>query len=207
MELFETDSLKSDSPIYNVLAPLQLMCHRVGIDDITVNYDEKHCGKRLREAIKSPTRGMKVGRIILDVGAHTVMLHLAGCPAVKALLHPEDPMNVQAAEDLGSWLAIVKDINPEEFAQKPGMKEVWHAEQLLGDIGRCLWSIFDVDLTISQQLVNLSSLGHLLVFLTFGTGARSKFIPLQLFHDLEAVVKNAFFASAKVRLAICPDAQ
>ncbi len=68
---------------------------QVGPHDMTVNFDEKHAGKRLREVIKSPTRGMQIGPIVLDKGIHAEFLRLAGCPSIDSLLHPEDAMNVQ----------------------------------------------------------------------------------------------------------------
>ena len=42
---------------------------------------------------------------------HHKFLELAGCTTINTLLHPEDAMNVQAAEDLGAWLGKVKDMD------------------------------------------------------------------------------------------------
>lgn len=59
--------------------------------------------------------------------------------------------------------------------------------------------IFDPALSLDEQLISLAGLAFLLHYLDFTTGAHTKFIPNQLYHDMQAVVKNAFFTVAKVR--------
>lgn len=49
------------------------------------------------------------------------------------------------------------------------------------------------------QLTDLSKLAHMTAYLYSGTGAKTKFVPSVLYHDIQAVVKNAFFCTAKVR--------
>jgi hypothetical protein len=95
------------------------------------------------------------------------------------------------------WLGKVKNIDLSKISHESRNK--WEAEKLAGELLRCLLCIFDTELTTTQQLEMMSTLGHLLAYLTFGTGAHSKFLPLQLYHDLQAVVKNAFFTTAKAQ--------
>jgi hypothetical protein len=112
------------------------------------------------------------------------------------LLNPADPMNVLLAHDLALALSKVGSIAPTEVS--PNLLQSWRAEALLGKLCAALWSVFDKDLTLSEQLAALSFLAHALAYLYCGTDARTKFIPSQLFHDIQAMVKNAFFCTAKV---------
>lgn len=73
------------------------------------------------------------------------------------------------------------------------LQEPLQAARLLGRVNSCLWGIFDVQASIVQQLTDLSELGHLLLFLYHCVGNRTSFIPAQLYHDIQAMIKNAFF--------------
>lgn len=81
----------------------------------------------------------------------------------------------------------------------------WQAAKLVGRIGACLCSIWDVGLDLEGQLTFLSKLSHSLAYLEVGTGGNvSKFLPTQPYHDLQASVKNAFITVAKVRWLASP---
>jgi hypothetical protein len=62
---------------------------------MTLNMDEKHCLKRVRERIKSTTQSIVVGNTTLDLASHRAFLKEAGCSVIESLLSPVDFMNVQ----------------------------------------------------------------------------------------------------------------
>jgi hypothetical protein len=68
---------------------------QVGPHDMTLNMDEKHCLKRVRERIKSNTQSIVVGKTTLDLASHHFFLKAAGCDVIDSLLSPIDSMNVQ----------------------------------------------------------------------------------------------------------------
>lgn len=165
---------------------------------MTVNFDERHVLKRLREAVKSPTRGVKIGNVTLFKASIEQWLGRTACPNIVALLQPEDAMNVTAARELIYWLGQVKHVRRESIPA--GSEREWEAVKLLGELGELLLTVFDPEPSLAQQLSNLSKLGFLLVYLDFATKAHTKLMPNQLYHDMQAVVKNAFFCTVKVRL-------
>jgi hypothetical protein len=65
--LFETQPLSEIHRLHPVLSRLDLLDLRCNPDYgcMTVDLDQKHLGKRMREAIKSPTRGIKIASITL----------------------------------------------------------------------------------------------------------------------------------------------
>jgi hypothetical protein len=105
-------------------------------------------------------------------------------------------MNVLAALELGEQLASLGSMETGDLP--PGRLDRWRAEALLGELCSCLWSVF-VQLALEQQLVKLSKLAHMTAYLFEGTGARTKFLTDQLYHDIQAMVKNAYFCAAKER--------
>jgi hypothetical protein len=105
-------------------------------------------------------------------------------------------MNVREAADLASASFTVRSIAV--AAIPAGQTERWHAEKLLALLEHDLWCIFEVSMGVDTQLTNLSRLGHMLSYIFIGTGNRGSFLTPQLYHDLQAIVKNAFFCAAKV---------
>jgi hypothetical protein len=130
---------------------------------------------------------------------HELFLDLSGCPNTTALLNPHDAMNVMSAINLGHALAAVSSLDPAQLADQPLLVPLWRAECILGELFKCLWGIYDVNASLTVQLTGLSQLAHMLAFLYEGTGSRTKFLPAQLYHDMQAMVKNAFFTVAKVK--------
>lgn len=65
-QLFETRPLAATSSLYGLVSTLPLLdLHVCTLGDMTVNFDEKHLGKRLRGAIISATRGIQIGPCML----------------------------------------------------------------------------------------------------------------------------------------------
>lgn len=123
---------------------------------------------------------------------------MSGCPNPDVLLSPADAMNVPAALGLAEALGKVSDLPPASLAGQPVRQRLWEAAKLVGRVAVSLWSIFDVSLSIEEQLTRLSELAHTIAYLAYGTSSATKFMPTQLYHDVQAVVKNAFFSAAKV---------
>jgi hypothetical protein len=81
-------------------------------------------------------------------------------------------MNVLAALEQGEQLASLGNMETGDLP--PGRLDQWRAEALLGELCSCLWSVFDVQLTLEQHLVKLSKLAHRTAYLFEGTGARTQ---------------------------------
>jgi hypothetical protein len=67
-QLFEVELLPSSSPLHHLLSPLELLDLHCSAKfrNMTVDFDQKHLGKRLREAIKSPSREIKIMGVTLN---------------------------------------------------------------------------------------------------------------------------------------------
>lgn len=108
-------------------------------------------------------------------------------------------MNVQSAVNLGAALSDLKSMDPALLEDETlAYKRIYRAECLLGELLRCHWGIFNVAASLKEQLTDLSKLAYMTAYLYFGTGAKTKFIPSVLYHDIQASVKNAFICTAKV---------
>jgi hypothetical protein len=108
-------------------------------------------------------------------------------------------MNVTSAVNLGSAIAAVSSLDSAQLAEQPLRLPLWRAECILGELCRCLWGIFDINASLAAQLTDLSKLAHMLAYLYEATGNRTRFLPAQLYHDIQAMV-HAFFTVAKVML-------
>jgi hypothetical protein len=115
---------------------------------------------------------------------------------IEALLSPKDPMNVPSALRLCEALAACSSVQADAQLQHALL-----AVKLVGAIGASLCCILDAEPSLEEQLTQLSQLGHLVAFLAYGADApKSAFLPPVLVHDIQTVVRNAYFMAAKVRL-------
>ena len=92
---------KEPSPeIACVLQRLTLMDTAVGIDDVVVQFDDKHIIKRFREVLKSYSRGSMICNVKITGGLLKRFLDKLNLPNIDQLLHPDDAQNVPLAVSL-----------------------------------------------------------------------------------------------------------
>ena len=72
----------------------------VGEGDIVVHFDDKHVIKRLREVLKSYSRGSVVHKVKITGAVIKRFLEKMNLPNINQLLHPEDSQNVPLAASL-----------------------------------------------------------------------------------------------------------
>lgn len=142
---------KEPSPeIFTVLQQLTLMDTAVGVDDVVVQFDDKHIIKRFREVLKSYSRGSLICRVKIT-GGHGLLkrfLDKLNLPKVEQLLHPDDAQNVPLAVSL---LKAVPQLSTLDNCSLTPSEEVILTEvKVLSFISECLSSyLFTVTLSLS----------------------------------------------------------
>ena len=122
----------------------------VGVDDVIVQFDDKHIIKRFREVLKSYSRGSLICRVKIT-GGHGLLkrfLDKLNLPKVEQLLHPDDAQNVPLAVSL---LKAVPQLSTLDNCSLTPSEEVILTEvKVLSFISECLSSyLFTVTLSLS----------------------------------------------------------
>ncbi|KAG8712621.1 hypothetical protein FRC09_019663 [Ceratobasidium sp. 395] len=196
--LFEfcmTSRLDPESDLFQLLGHLPLLNLCCSTTQMTHDGDYKHEEKRLASAMRSRS-GLLVN------GAHItsqMLIKYLKClgdlsdSRIISFFDGNDPQNVPKANALLSNLhrasqlpAITSKIENKPFV-------------LLGEvIGSFIHPYTVPALSLTEQITSLAKCGHLLfaLYRTDGT----KFIPSQLFYDIQTSIKNAIFCVAKTQL-------
>lgn len=167
---------------------------RCGIDDMTHDGDYKHEQKRFASALRGSS-GVLIGNTHLSVGTIQQNILLLGVTLelVELLFNASDPQNVPKANRL---LSLIQDASQLESVTS---SEDQRAFVLLGKlVGGFAQAFTDIELSLFEQLVLLSQTGHLM-FALFRQ-SKNSFIPGQLYYDVQATIKNAFWCVAKVQI-------
>lgn len=144
---------------------------------------------------------MFIGDVLATPALLRRLMEMQGVSCIDALFNPNDKINVPMSVLMYEALADLHGLSRHaDIVSNPSLQQGWRAASLLGDINRCLLSVFDKTMDLKDQLAHLSCLGHLLAYLYAKTCKRTKFMPSMLYHDLQALVKNAFITSAKFML-------
>lgn len=190
--------LPSTSPIHVELKGLRLFNRLVGDDDLTSDKDYKHIIKRFPSALMR-LAGMCIDGTILTTSIIKQHLVHEGMDkrTADALLNPADKQDVIGAYRL---LMAIARLPPNATASAgPGYAAT---RKILWTVGRLFQNLLEVytsvTLTLSEQLKRLSFVAHLTMLLY----AKNKgaFIPVQLYQDLQTMVKNAYFCVAKTQV-------
>ncbi|KAF8316237.1 uncharacterized protein EI90DRAFT_2945067, partial [Cantharellus anzutake] len=190
------EPLSDTSPIYPLLSPLPLFNHLVGKHDITCDKDYKHLFKRLRTLTLRPA-GFNVFDTIITPQILEKHLRQNGLSftTIRALLNPADKQDVPKAIELlkAIWELplITDDKDPIRAAQCCAL-------YLFGRV--CFLFVrpyIDITLSLRQQLEHLSAAAHLLLVLFRANPNKGRFMPTQLYVDIQIAVKNVFFCIAK----------
>lgn len=192
-------TLSPQSRIYDLLSPLAMMDLRVGDDDITGDKDYKHVFKRLHNlAIRdkgSVIHGVHITSALLRAHLHSnsVSMERSGY-----LLNPKDKQNVKLAYDL---LHEVWTLPLPAATTTPGFQTTRHSLIMMGSFYRhLLLPYICIDLSLSEQLIHLSSAAHLLMSLFADNKGTTKLMPTQLYLDIMMMIKNVYFCVAKAKV-------
>ncbi|KAJ7085187.1 hypothetical protein B0H15DRAFT_988746 [Mycena belliarum] len=196
--------LHRDSPIYPLLAPLELMNLRVGEDDLTADKDYRHVLKTFRNLLMR-RKGTKALGILITPAVIKRHLLLAGHSQeqVNSYLNPNDKQDVILGYSLlqGLWSL------PPAPANNPDFLHAREALQTVGQLGyHLLMPYIYIELSLHEQLVHLSTAAHLLLVLYGDDSAGTSFMANQTYVNLMIMIKNVFFCVAKTKIDT-PDAE
>ena len=120
---------------------------------------------------------------------------------VNNLLKPDDKQDVKLAYDLLSHIWALASLASKDPSARPGFTETHEALWTLGKLFmNILLPYVCVELTLSEQLMMLSTVAHMLLAMAHEDKAGTKLMPSQLYIDLMIMIKNAYFCVAKVKV-------
>lgn len=194
-----TRELDGDSQIFGILTGLRFFNYACGDDDITQDKDYKHNGKRFRSNL-CRAAGICVGGVVITTNIVERHLLDEGWDArtVNAFLNSADKQDVVAAYRLLTAIAALPTSST-KAKSNPAYADDRRALNLLGKLYNSFLEAYtSVNLTLQQQLTRLSYVAHL-IFVLY-TAHKGAFMPVQLYHDLQTMVKNAYFCVAKTKV-------
>ena len=143
--------------------------------------------------VLSDTRGCKLESNIIARDQLLYLFKKAHVKNVSEALDPSDRQNVPAVLkllDLFKKCIDFFECSPEKVSD-----ELLSSIKILFKIFEGIISVFgNVDISLNNQLLKLSTLSHMLFYLYKTNG--TKFIPGQLYHDLQRMIQGSFFACA-----------
>ena len=189
--------LDPSSLIYPLLSPLSLFNVSVGDDDITCNFDWKHVFKRFRNT-DLWIKGFSVDGVAITtsvIKAHLVKEGMSPS-AADVLLAPNNQQDVILMVKL---LHAIVLLSPSEYSGCPLHQSSQHVLYLVGRIYfNLLTTYLNVSLPLNEQLVRLSTAGHLMLAI-YHTD-KGEFIPIQTCFDVMCMIKNIYFSVAKTQV-------
>lgn len=187
--------LAFDSSLYPILGELPLFDLKVGPNELTVDKDYKHIFKRFRNTIIRPTGILIDGTLITP---QIFRQHLSDSPCdanrLDSMLNPNDRQDVPLAISL---LVVLWNL-PNPTSEKPTYHATRSKIKLFGEcVAAFLEPYLMPSLSLTEQLCRLSKAAHI-AFALYTLGGK-KFIPTQLYTDLQLAVKNVYFCIAKTQ--------
>ncbi|KAF7969797.1 hypothetical protein HWV62_25975 [Athelia sp. TMB] len=193
--------LPSVSPIFSRLSPLSLFNLLCGLDNLTSDPDWKHILKRFRNTLLC-LQGIKINGTLITasiIEAHLIQGGMSES-AARAVLSPNDKQDVVLMIQLLNTIAQLPE-EPTTPADAPNFATMQESRRILRLLGAIYQNLLEAymhpSLTLHEQLVRLSTAAHLV--LAIYTQDKGEFIPAQLFFDLMAMIKNAYFCIAKTQ--------
>ena len=160
-------------------------------------FDDKHNGKRLRGVIISDSRGCLVDGNVISQSQLKHMFYKAGITKYQDVLSPKDRQNVPAVLKL---VEMMKEcISKIENSDDQVCIELRNSISILIHMFDGILCVFSSPkINLRDQLTKLSTLSHILYhqYKQYGT----KFIPGQLYHDLQRMVQGSYFACVLLKL-------
>ena len=130
----------------------------------------------------------------------TIKFHLVACgmsaSTADTLLSTNNKQDVILMIQL---LNTISKLTPALDMDTPSTKLICQALILLGRVYHHLLNAYmDVQLSLHEQLVNLSTAAHLI--LSMYHTDKGEFIPVQTFFDVMSMIKNVYFCIAKTQV-------
>ncbi|KAF8597995.1 hypothetical protein BDV93DRAFT_595589, partial [Ceratobasidium sp. AG-I] len=194
-QLCMTSTLSESSELFRLIGHLPLLNLHCSPTQITHDGDYKHEEKRLASALRSRSG-------VLINGVQITPQMLAKClralddlsdARIISLFDGTDPQNVPKANTLLSCLYRASQLPA--FASRVENKPLVLLGELVGSFAR---PFTDPTMTLNEQISSLAKCAHILFALYRIDG--TKFLPGQLFYDIQTSIKNAIFCVAKTQL-------
>jgi hypothetical protein len=189
-------NLNPDDSIYSTLSALPLFNLRCGDDALTADFDWKHVLKRFRNtAIRH--KGFSINGWAFSTSVlreHLKSLDMSDL-TIETLLSPNDKQDVVLMIKL---LYAISQLSSAPATASPLTRSMRDMLRLLGRVyGNLLSAYLDVSLSLHEQLVKLSTAGHLILALY--NSDKGHFIPVQSYFDVMCMIKNIYFCVAKAQ--------
>ncbi|KAK7006881.1 hypothetical protein R3P38DRAFT_3213632 [Favolaschia claudopus] len=192
-------TVDESSPLYLKLSGCMGLNLQCGKKNVVLGPDTKHVAKRIATNERSP-EGTVIDQVVLNRPIITQWLEkLPGetKETVAILVDPADHQNVpKAYKLLRAIISVGKDGIPDTPSLSPTDKITHRAFALAGEMWRAFLDAFTVrELSLSERLASLSQFARMAF--VFYRMHGSSFLSNQLYGDLQALVKAAFFCVAR----------
>ena len=153
--------------------------------------DDKHNLKRMRTMVISDKRGSKINGTVLAKDQLKYVMEKANIKKISTMLDPNDKQNVPLVLNLYDALKECREFF--KNTSDPVCKELRDSMKIFYHILDGIVSVFsDPTIDLEDQLIKLSKLSHILLAEYRKSG--TKFVPGQLYHDVQRMVQACFFA-------------
>lgn len=173
---------------------------------VTISNDFKHQCKRVRGMLISTTRGFMVGQHTFY--AEDLRRFLEALPEpmqvkqnrMDALFNPSDRQNVPLAVHLLQLVSRLRNLAESQLTRQQDQRYLPEM-RLLGHICyHFLEPYISVQCSLAEQLRHLAAAAHLLF--TIQRQVHTKFLPNQLYTDMQLTIQSAFMSVAKAHIFI-----
>ncbi|KIJ48758.1 hypothetical protein M422DRAFT_247109 [Sphaerobolus stellatus SS14] len=191
------NTLDASSPIYRFLGHLPLLNQNVGDHDETLDKDYRHIGKQARNtSIRAKGIDMCGITITPPILEHHLLDSGIAASRVQSLLQLNNKQDVPLAY---GFLATIAKLAPPEQGKSATYIQACRALNVLGEFWMALITPYtDCAMSLRQQLMNLSKAAH--ICLALYIMSKDAFIPVQLYGDIQHMIKNVFFCVAKAKV-------
>jgi hypothetical protein len=178
------------------LSGLRLFNPLCSDDDLTPDFDWKHILKHFQNTLLHQ-KGVLIDNVVITAAVLKIHLMKNGMveTAANAILSPNDKQDVTLMIQLLNSLALLPDPSAEDDPAAHASRRVICVLGLL--YRHLLEAYLNHTLSLHEQLIRLSAAAHITLALYFHD--KGNFIPIQLFFDVMAIIKNVYFCIAKTQ--------
>ncbi|KAG7085372.1 hypothetical protein E1B28_002935 [Marasmius oreades] len=197
ISMFLRGYLSSSDPLYKLLNRLLLFNLACGDDGMTPDFDWKHVLKQFRNVLLRLLR-ITLNNVTITIPILQQHLERDGMSSLisHSLLVPNDQ------QDVTLMLRLLNSIGNLSFPDNsfsPSLRATCLMLWLLGHLYHALLEAYlDIELRLKERLMRLSIVSHLVLALY--SSDRGDFAPVQLYFDVQSMVKNIYFSVGKTKL-------
>ena len=171
----------------------------VGKDDIMADKDPKHIFKRQRN-LWMRNKGVLIKGICITPSLLKIHLqsNRVSSSHIRSIMNPNDKQDVVLGYAL---LKEIWSLPPAANNANPNFSATRAALRLYGQFVQHLILLYIcINLSLEEQLIQLSTAAHLAFYLYTNGNARTQFMPSQSYIDIMIMIKNVYFCTAKMKV-------